>query len=279
MKSRASQKFLANHPGQHQMFVNLVKSAKQTKCKFQWQREEDQINNEMSNMVKNQKITQFRQGDLTSDRQRKRLNLHKRVSWKKNLFEIRTITESRSDETFPGIVPVLVQQTSSRQTVSLSEKTCDEIVPDLLQQTWNKQPQGIKTVIESWSDKKFVGTVPDLLQQTTTTDISMSDEKCDSSLPDLLQTIFSKTSNCDVSVPDLLLQTSRTQSQEPSSAQSQELHFSHENLSSSSSSSICLSSTSSTPESAEDLFGSRKQEQKPLKFSFLIYCDHHQKQR
>merc|ERR1712058_23579 len=44
IKSRASQKFRANHTYQHKMFADLVKSAKLTKSKFLFQREEEEMN-------------------------------------------------------------------------------------------------------------------------------------------------------------------------------------------------------------------------------------------
>ena len=92
MKSRASEKFLANHPGQHELFVNLLKSAKQTKTKFLWQIEEDQINTELYNMLKNIDNLKFRKDDLACEQQRKRQKVNKRVTWSTNLFDVRTIT-------------------------------------------------------------------------------------------------------------------------------------------------------------------------------------------
>ena len=78
VKSRAAQKFLANHPVQHQAIANIIKSEKPTRSKFQWQSEEDQISDEWSNMMRNQKIVRLREEDLTSDWPRKRQNLHKK---------------------------------------------------------------------------------------------------------------------------------------------------------------------------------------------------------
>eukprot|EP00092_Neocalanus_flemingeri_P042560 GFUD01046564.1.p1 GENE.GFUD01046564.1~~GFUD01046564.1.p1 ORF type:complete len:193 (-),score=38.80 GFUD01046564.1:127-705(-) len=129
-KSRASQKFLANHPIQHKLFVNLLKTTKQTKSKFALQgTEDDQINNELSNMVKNQTLLKCRKEDMACEQQRKRQKLHKRVTWSKNLFEIRTIScrQSQGPRTAAVISP---------------EENCDQIEPHLLQQTFMSQPQG-----------------------------------------------------------------------------------------------------------------------------------------
>eukprot|EP00092_Neocalanus_flemingeri_P105663 GFUD01135460.1.p1 GENE.GFUD01135460.1~~GFUD01135460.1.p1 ORF type:complete len:205 (+),score=38.40 GFUD01135460.1:104-718(+) len=132
-KSRASQKFLANHPIQHKLFVNLLKTTKQTKSKFALQgTEDDQINNELSNMVKNQTLLKCRKEDMACEQQRKRQKLHKRVTWSKNLFEIRTISCRQSQGS----------QGPSTAAVISPEENCDQIEPDFLQQTFMSQPQG-----------------------------------------------------------------------------------------------------------------------------------------
>ena len=99
MKSRASQLFLAKHPSQHHMFLNIVKSVKDTKSKFLWQSEEEQINNEYSNMVENQKIVQFREEDLPCDQKKKRQKLLKRVTWCENLVKVHTISRMQPEVT------------------------------------------------------------------------------------------------------------------------------------------------------------------------------------
>jgi len=92
-KSRASQKFRANHPYQHQMFSDLVKSAKLTKSKFLFQREEEEMNSEMSNMLRNQEMVQLRPDDLSHCKLKKRSLKLKSVSWRKSLCDICPSTE------------------------------------------------------------------------------------------------------------------------------------------------------------------------------------------
>merc|ERR1712013_17148 len=93
VKSRASQKFRANHPYQHQMFADLVKSAKLTKSKFLFQREDEEMNSEMSNMLRNQEMVQLRPEDLSHCKLRKRSLKLKSVSWRKSLCDICPSTE------------------------------------------------------------------------------------------------------------------------------------------------------------------------------------------
>merc|ERR1712168_1682175 len=95
LKSRASQKFRANHPYQHQMFADLVKSAKLTKSKFLFQREEEEMNSEVSNMMMNQQVVKVRLGDLT---QRRRSGKVKSVSWRKSLCDVCAPTQSSTQE-------------------------------------------------------------------------------------------------------------------------------------------------------------------------------------
>ena len=92
LKSRASLKFLTNHPGQHKVLMDLLKSAKQTKSKFSWQTEENQINIELCNMIRNKDLLKLRREDNITEQQRKIEKHQKRVTWSKNLFEVRTIT-------------------------------------------------------------------------------------------------------------------------------------------------------------------------------------------
>merc|ERR1712168_212841 len=95
LKSRASQKFRANHPYQHQMFADLVKSAKLTKSKFLFQREEEEMNSEVSNMMMNQQVVKVRPGGLT---QRRRSGKVKSVSWRKSLCDVCPPTQSSTQE-------------------------------------------------------------------------------------------------------------------------------------------------------------------------------------
>jgi hypothetical protein len=92
MRSRASLKFLTNHPCQHKVFMDLLKSAEQKKSKFSWQTEEKQINIELFNMIKNQDLLKLRREDNITEQQRKIEKPQKRVTWSKILFEVQTIT-------------------------------------------------------------------------------------------------------------------------------------------------------------------------------------------
>lgn len=243
LKSRASQKFRANHPSQHQMFLNLVKGAKQTKSKFLFQREEDEINNELSNMVKNQQNAQFRLGDLTCDRLRKRSNYVKRVSWRKSLCEVRAISESLTDK-LPGVLGTNTEQQTCIKQSEMWPNNCDGNMPDILQQTW------------SMTDPKFAVSVPDLLEQKCGMKSgeagSMLNEKSSSTLPDIVRQTMPETARREGSVPDLLQQTPTSQGS-PSS---------QDNL-----------DESSSPDVGEEY--SRKQEQGCLKLSFFMDCDPH----
>merc|ERR1712121_340272 len=116
LKSRASQKFRANHPYQHQMFADLVKSAKLTKSKFLFQREDEEMNSEMSNMLRNQEIVQLRPEDLPHCKLRKRSLKLKSVSWRKSLCDICPSTEI-SQQKFRNLHR---QQTSAHGDKNLS---------------------------------------------------------------------------------------------------------------------------------------------------------------
>merc|ERR1719414_1554683 len=116
VKSRASQKFRANHPYQHQMFADLVKSAKLTKSKFLFQREDEEMNSEMSNMLRNQEIVQLRPEDLPHCKLRKRSLKLKSVSWRKSLCDICPSTEI-SQQKFRNLHR---QQTSAHGDKNLS---------------------------------------------------------------------------------------------------------------------------------------------------------------
>jgi len=227
------------------MFVNLVKGAKQTKSKFLFQREEDEINNELSNMVKNQQAAQFRLGDLTCDRLKKRSKHVKRVSWRKSLCEVRAISEILADNLpcVPGTN--MPQQTCIKQS-EMWPNNCDGNMPDILQQTW------------SIPNPKFAVNVPDLLEQKSgikSSDTgSMLKEKWCTSLPDIVRQTMSETAGRDESVPDLLQLTPTPPSQGSPSSQ--------DNL-----------GESSSPEVADEY--SRKQEGGCLKLSFFMDCDPH----
>jgi len=141
VKSRASQKFRANHPYQHQMFADLVKSAKLTKSKFLFQREDEEMNSEMSNMLRNQEMVQLRPEDLSHCKLRKRSLKLKSVSWRKSLCDICPSTEisqqkfrnlHRQQTTSPGDKNLsgLEQLNAGSSDSSLPElNTCQEHLP------------------------------------------------------------------------------------------------------------------------------------------------------
>lgn len=141
VKSRASQKFRANHPYQHQMFADLVKSAKLTKSKFLFQREDEEMNSEMSNMLRNQEMVQLRPEDLSHCKLRKRSLKLKSVSWRKSLCDICPSTEisqqkfknlHRQQTSTPGDKNLsgLEQLNAGSSDSSLPElNTCQEYLP------------------------------------------------------------------------------------------------------------------------------------------------------
>ena len=92
LKSLASLKFLTNHPGQNKVVMDLLKSAKQTKYKCSWETEENQINIELFNIIRNQDLLKLRRENNITEQKRTIEKHQKRVTWSKNLFELRTIT-------------------------------------------------------------------------------------------------------------------------------------------------------------------------------------------
>merc|ERR1712106_92933 len=178
----ASQKFRANHPYQHQMFSSMVNRAKQTKTKFMFQREEDEINNELSNMHQNQQNVLFRTADLSVNQLRKGSPNPKRVSWKESLLEETRNKQICEEKLFPRVrpgKPDLLQQldcspskisvgnnvghgqdhaqvahcTESGDTRNLLTNPSNSPLPDLLRQT-------------SQQTASLGGNLPDLLQRT-----------------------------------------------------------------------------------------------------------------
>ena len=162
VKSRAAQKFLANHPVQHQAIANIIKSEKPTRSKFQWQSEEDQISDELSNMMRNQKIVRLREEDLTSELPRKRQNLHKKLTWSENLVEVHNITDNQSEEI-------------------LTAGICVETVPDILKECSKKSDIILPNLLPPSLKKNCHGAKLVLRQQNISTP-----DNCDSGLPIIL---------------------------------------------------------------------------------------------
>ena len=62
--SSAVKKFQSRHPTQHQLLTSMFQSAKQSrKSVFSWQTESEQINCELSNMIRNEDLFKFRKED------------------------------------------------------------------------------------------------------------------------------------------------------------------------------------------------------------------------
>ena len=100
MKSNASKKFHSLHPDQHKMLSNLLNSAKQRKTCFALEENEDQINDELSNMMKNRNLMMFRDDDIVCENQRKsKAMLNKRISWSKNLIEVKLVLPWQNNQT------------------------------------------------------------------------------------------------------------------------------------------------------------------------------------
>jgi len=200
LKSRASQKFRANHPYQHQMFSSLVKGAKQTKTKFMFQREEDEINNELSNMHQNQQNVLFRPADLSDNQLRKASPNPKRVSWKESLFEERTIPK----EQFFVQEANLVQQTCNKQI--WEEKLLPRVwpgKPDLLQQL-GCSPSKI-SVGNNVGNSQDPAQVAHYTQSGDTRNLLTNPSN--SPLPDLLRQTSQQTASLGRNLPDLLQRT------------------------------------------------------------------------
>jgi len=198
VRSRASLKFRANHPSEHRMFVDLVKNAKVTRSKFLWQREEEEVNCEFSNMLKNQANVKPRPADFedsckeknTREASRKRSRLTKRVSWKQTLCEFRTFSDGFCDceqETVGSIWTDLRENNNEDSSCSSSPDT-----PDTSNSLLRSQQC-------SWNN-----TLPDVVNQISETQKKIFELKTDessrpSALPDLLE-----RSLLDCTLPDLL---------------------------------------------------------------------------
>merc|ERR1712066_127988 len=156
-KSRAAQKFRANHPYQHQMFSTLVRSAKQYKSKFVFQRESEEMNNELSNMVRNHENTQYRATDPACTK--KRPESVKHVRWSVCLCEVRTI---------PSVEKEDMQEENA--TLEL-ESACsgDRLIssyPDLLQPAYHQTILSLPDIIHQTCCRpaRLHMNLPDLLQ-------------------------------------------------------------------------------------------------------------------
>merc|ERR1712123_43088 len=87
MKSRASLKFLFNHPEQYKMFKDVLKSVKQKTSTMVLQRIEKQKNNYLYRMGNDQPNFLFPMEDNIVENKIKPMRSPQRVSWSKTLFE------------------------------------------------------------------------------------------------------------------------------------------------------------------------------------------------
>ena len=111
--------FLAKHPTQHDMFVNILKSVKHERSNLLFHREDDEMNSEYSNMVKNKNISQFRAEDLHCEQRRKRQKVLKRVTWCENLVNVHEICNN-NEENFEE------DESEEDRTEQHIEKECSE---------------------------------------------------------------------------------------------------------------------------------------------------------
>eukprot|EP00092_Neocalanus_flemingeri_P002110 GFUD01002250.1.p1 GENE.GFUD01002250.1~~GFUD01002250.1.p1 ORF type:complete len:188 (+),score=21.86 GFUD01002250.1:133-696(+) len=102
-KSNALRKFKSRHPDQHKVFTGLFESAhQQVTSRFSWQSESEQIDNEWSNMIKNQTLFKFTEGDEICDQNKRHKRLAKTVSWSENLLDIKTISPRLTQPCWPA---------------------------------------------------------------------------------------------------------------------------------------------------------------------------------
>jgi len=93
MKSRASLKFLFNHPEQYKMFKDVLKSVKQKTSTTVLQRIEKQKNNYLYKIGNNQPNFLFPMENSIIENEIKPIHSPKRVSWSKTLFELHIIRD------------------------------------------------------------------------------------------------------------------------------------------------------------------------------------------
>ena len=95
IQSRASLKFLSQHPTQHRLLIGQIETAKQQK--YSPPAETEDTSPEVLNMKQNRFLMMFTEQDRVKEEQKKR-KLSKRISWSENLIEIRTVVEWEDDE-------------------------------------------------------------------------------------------------------------------------------------------------------------------------------------
>ena len=93
MKSRASLKFLSNHPEQYKMFKDVLKSVKQKTSTTFLQRIEKQKNNYLYRIGNNQPNFLIPTENNIIENEIKPIHSPKRVSWSKTLFEVHIIRD------------------------------------------------------------------------------------------------------------------------------------------------------------------------------------------
>jgi hypothetical protein len=149
------------------MFSTLVRSAKQYKSKFVFQRESEEMNSELSNMVRNHENTQYRATDPACTK--KRPESVKEVRWSACLCEVRTI---------PSVEKEDMQEEDAKQELG-SACSGDRLIssyPDLLQPA-------------------YLGTSPHMTRHQASAILS---------LPDIIQQTWCRPARLDTNLPDLL---------------------------------------------------------------------------
>ena len=100
MRSQASRRFTRLHPESHSQFRAMMLSAKMSRDVLHEDEEDaqDDLNNkahtpEISNMLKNKILTQFRAGDddVTEIQRRSRKMISKKLSWSQNLIQVQIL--------------------------------------------------------------------------------------------------------------------------------------------------------------------------------------------
>ena len=95
IQSRASLKFLSQHPTQHRLLIGQIETA--TLQKYSPPAETEGTSPEVLNMKQNRFLMMFTEEDRVRDERRER-KLSKRISWSENLTEIRLVIKGEDGE-------------------------------------------------------------------------------------------------------------------------------------------------------------------------------------
>ena len=91
--TRRSKAIVKFHPNDQKQLIDLIIKARiQKGCPFADKNEKQEISTEVSNMRKKRQRVKFREEDRLLEEQRKSRKLpNKRISWSKNLIEVRLV--------------------------------------------------------------------------------------------------------------------------------------------------------------------------------------------